>query len=350
MTPPDCPSASLRLQIDRQALAANWRALDRLSGNAQAGAAVKADAYGLGAVHAATVLREAGARQFFVAHCGEASELLPHIPAQEISVLHGPIDAQQAQFFKTAGVRPVVNSVQQARLWLDVGGGACDLMIDTGMNRLGICPGDYADETVAQLEVESLLSHLVSADEDGPLSEKQLRLFRDAAAVIPAKRRSLANSAGIALGADYHFDLTRPGLALYGGVPRPELADVIQQVAYPQVRVIQTRCVQQGDTVGYNAMFTAPHAMRTATLSLGYADGFLRSWPQGTAFRFGDHSLPLIGRISMDMVILDCTKVPDLAAGDWVDVPYDLTQASSSGLSPYEMLTLLGRRFDRVLV
>ena len=166
---------------------------------------------------------------------------------------------------------------------------------------------------------------------------------------MPARRRSLANSAGIALGNAYAFDLTRPGLALFGGVPRPELAAAIRQVAFPQAAVLQLRELSPGDSVGYNATFTADRPLRAATVSLGYADGFLRCWSGVGELRHGEAALPLLGRVSMDMVVVDCTAAPGVREGDWLDVPYDLPDASArSGLTQYELLTLLGRRFARV--
>ena len=345
---PDLPPPTLRLRLDGEALAANWRALDRLSGSADAGAAVKADAYGLGAGRVVPILERAGAKTFFVAHWSEVPAVLRHVPAAWVSVLHGPLRAEDARFARQAGVRPVINSLQQAALWRDSGGGPCDLMVDTGINRLGLSMHEIGDPLVTGLEIETLLSHLASADEDVAQNEVQHKRFEEAARLIRARRRSLANSAGIALGADYAFDLTRPGLALYGGVPRPELQGAIRPVAYPQTAVLQLRALSPGDSVGYNALFTADRPMRAATVSLGYADGFLRCWTGKGALRHGEVELPLLGRVSMDLVVVDCTAAPTLREGDWLDVPYDLPAASQRcGLSQYEMLTLLGTRFLR---
>jgi alanine racemase len=242
----------------------------------------------------------------------------------------------------------VINSLHQARLWLDAGGGPCHLMVDSGINRLGLSPGEIGDPLVAALEIDTLLSHLASADEDVAQNAAQLALFEEIARAVPARRRSLANSAGIALGERYAFDLTRPGLALYGGVPRPELAPAIGQVAHPQAAVLQLRDLSRGDSVGYNATFTADRPMRAATVSLGYADGFLRCWSGPGALHRGEAVLPLLGRVSMDMVVVDCTDAPGIREGDWLDVPFSLPEASARcGLSQYELLTLLGRRFAR---
>lgn len=347
---PEPPPASLRLRIDGAALAANWRALDRLSGTATAGAAIKADAYGLGARLVAPLLRQAGARQFYVAHWAEVPPLLDLLPAGEVSVLHGPLGAADADFARATGVRPVLNSLHQARLWLESGGGACDLMVDSGMNRLGLPAGDLADPLLAQLQVDTLMSHLASAEDDTPQNEAQRAAFAAACALVPARRRSLANSAGIALGSSYAFDLTRPGLALYGGVPCAALAPHLQQVVQPQVQVIQLRDVRPGDRIGYNATFTADRPMKVAILSLGYADGYLRSWSGKGLVRSDGISMPVIGRVSMDLLIVDCTANNAIREGDWVDIAYDLCESSKiSGLSQYELLTILGKRFSRIV-
>ena len=345
---PDLPPPTLRLRLDAGALAANWRALDRLSGRAAAGAAVKADAYGLGVDAVVPALLAAGAREFFVAHWSEVPAVLRHVEPARLAVLHGPLRSEDARFARDAGVRPVINSLHQARLWLDAGGGPCDLMVDSGINRLGLPPHEIGDPLVAALAIDTLLSHLASADEDVAQNAAQLALFEEIAREVPARRRSLANSAGIGLGERYAFDLTRPGLALYGGVPRPELAETIRQVAYPQAAVLQLRDLSPGDSVGYNATFTAERPLRVATVSLGYADGFLRCWAGVGALHHGDANLPMLGRVSMDMVVVDCSAAPGLREGDWLDVPYNLPDAAARcGLSQYELLTLLGRRFRR---
>jgi alanine racemase len=342
------PPRSLRLRHDSEALASNWRALDRLSGNAKAGAAVKADAYGIGVANVLPVLRDAGCETFYVAHWSEVPDLLALVAPQQVVVLHGPVRPEDVPFAVATGVRPVINSPNQARLWLEGGGGVCDLMVDTGINRLGLPLAEIGDSTIARLEIDTLLSHLASADEDSPQNAAQRKRLEEVAPQISHRRRSLANSAGIALGRDFAFDLTRPGLSLYGGVPRPELAEDIRQVAHPQAAVLQLRDLSPGDSVGYNATFTAVRPMRAATVSLGYADGFLRCWSGRAALRFGDALLPLLGRVSMDMVVVDSSSTPELREGDWLDVPYDLPLAAERcGLSQYELLTTLGRRFQR---
>lgn len=346
---PDAPTSPLRLSIDASALTANWRALDRLSGPARAGAAVKANAYGVGAAQVAPVLRAAGCDDFFVAHWSEVPELLDHVPASRIAVLHGPLTAADAAWARAAGVRPVINSLHQARLWQEAGGGACDLMVDTGINRLGVSLADLSDPLLAALDIDVLHSHLAASEEpDNPLNASQLERWQAARAVVRHRRAALANSAGIALGGAFLGDLTRPGLALYGGVPCAALAGEIRQVVCPQAAIMQVRQLQAGDSVGYNATFTATSPMRVGVVSIGYADGYLRCWSGKGLMRAGGADLPVLGRVSMDMTVVDLGGAPDLREGDWLDVAYALPEAAErSGLSQYELLTLLGRRFAR---
>lgn len=340
------PPPTLRLRIDADALAHNWQALDRLSRPGRAGAAIKADCYGLGTERCLPVLRDAGARDFFVAHWQEVAPTLLHIPAERLSVLHGPLTEAEAAYARATGARPVINSLHQAALWTRTGGGICDLMIDTGINRLGIRPEQAGDPVIQGLDIESMMSHLACADEpDSAMNAAQRAAFRAVAGQVPHRFKSLANSAGIGLGADYTFDLTRPGIALYGGVQHPALAPHIRQVVVPEAAIIQVRDIPAGETVGYNASFTATAPLRAGVVSLGYADGILRSW-RGGAFAWQDRALPILGKVSMDMIVLDLTAAPSLREGDWVQLPYALSDAARhTALSPYELLTLLGRRF-----
>ncbi|OGS56232.1 MAG: alanine racemase [Erythrobacter sp. RIFCSPHIGHO2_12_FULL_63_10] len=344
----DAPPPTLRLKLDREALASNWRALDRLSGSASAAAAVKADCYGLGVDACLPTLRDAGAKRFFVAHWSEVAAVSRHVPPHQISVLHGPLTPVDAAYSRASGVVPVINSLAQARRWIDAGGGACDLMIDTGINRLGLAPSDIGDPLVGALDVNTLMSHLACADEDSEMNAHQLAEFRSLLPLVPHRSASLVNSAGIALGPDYAFDLTRPGLALYGGVPRSELAETIRQVAYPQAAIIQLRDLVAEQSVGYNATFTADAPLRAGVVSIGYADGFLRSWGQGAYLLHGEFRLRLLGKVSMDMVVVDLTLAPELREGDWLSLPYSLPDAArQSALSQYELLTVLGSRLKQ---
>ena len=345
---PTVPMPTIRLDIDRGALADNWRLLDRLSGSARAGAAVKADCYGLGVDACLPTLLEAGARDFFVAHWSEVADVLKYVGGEQLAVLHGANTAEEARYALATGVRPVINSLHQAAIWKEAGGGQCHLMVDTGIHRLGILPRQVSDPAIQSLDIGVLMSHLSSADEDSEANARQLAVFQSLRQATRAAEFSIANSAGLGLGEEFAFDLTRPGLALYGGVPRQELAGAIRQVAYPRASIIQVHHLEPGDTVGYNCEFTAPEPMRAGTVSLGYADGFLRCWGQGGWLEHGGSRLPLLGKVSMDMVIVDLAEAPAARLGDWLDVPYDLPEASRvSGLSQYELLTVLGQRMRR---
>lgn len=334
-----------RLRRDPQALVANWRALARLSGSAACGAAIKADGYGLGATWVARTLAAAGCRDFFVATWAEAEALAP-LGLPGLAVLHG-VRAEDMEIARSGIARPVLDTATQAARWRAAGGGACDVMLDTGMNRLGLGVDDLAAGAIDGLAIDTLMSHLASADEDSAKNDEQRRRFVAMAEGVRAERLSLANSAGIALGADFAFDLTRPGLALYGGVPRRELADVIVQVARPEAQVLQLRRVAAGETVGYNATWTAPADTEVAILNIGYADGYWCGFSgRGQALRDGV-ALPVLGRVSMDLVAVD-VKGHAVGEGDWLELEYDLSRASAeSGMSQYELLTGLGPRFER---
>lgn len=342
------PPPTLRLTLDTGALADNWRALDRLSGSAKAGAAVKANAYGLGVDVCVPALRDAGCDAFFVAHWSEVEAVSRYVPASSIAVLHGVITPEEIAYAQATGAVPVINSLDQARKWSEAGGGRCHLMVDTGINRLGVSNAELESAEIQALTIDILMSHLACADEDNPMNEAQLAAFREAIAHVPHRRASLANSAGIALGQEYAFDMTRPGLALYGGVPRAQLQDHIKPVAYIEVAVLQVRELKAGDTVGYNCEFTASGSMRVATVSLGYADGFLRVRGPGAVLYAGDAPCPILGKVSMDMVVVDLSLAPDIAASDWLSVPFILPDvAQQSFVSQYELLTTLGPRLTR---
>lgn len=337
-----------RLFLDGAALCANWRALDRLSGAASCAAAVKADGYGLGAREVVRRLGAAGCRDFFVAHWPEAAAISDLVDPAHISVLHG-VQGQELNFARALGVKPVINSVHQARQWIATGGGLCDLMVDTGMARLGIAANELGDDSIGALDIDIVMSHLASADEDSTQNRQQCDQFTQLSKGVKARRRSLANSAGIALGRDYHFDVTRPGLSVYGGIARAELTASIAPVVTISARVLQVRDLQAGDPVGYGATFVAPGTMRAATLGLGYADGYLRGFSGKGLGRWQGAELPVLGRVSMDLLIVDATAAKGLAEEDWVAIDYDLVHAERiSGLSQYELLTGLGNRFERV--
>jgi alanine racemase len=336
----------LRLTVDRAAIQSNWRWLQERAGTA-AGAAVKADGYGLGARETTEVLIEAGCRDLFVSTWAEA-EALGNLPESvSLVVLHGvgPGDEEAALRLPA---RPCLNTVEQVARWQEIAPGRpCDVMVDTGINRLGLRPTEIGD--LDGLNIDTLHSHLACADEDTAMNGMQLERFRAVASAVPARRYSLANSAGICLGRDYSFDLVRPGIALYGGVPRAEAEGNIRQVARVEAQIVQRRIIPEGETCGYGATFVAKEDTEAAILNICYADGYLRGFSsRGSAF-VGEYALPVFGRVSMDLIAVGVDAAPGLKEGDWVEIDYGLPSASKqSGLSQYELLTCLGSRFERV--
>lgn len=333
----------LRLRLDGAALAANWRWLDAASGAAACGAAVKANGYGLGAREVAARLAKAGCRDFFVATWAEAAEIEPVIGDASLAVLHG-VTPEDMPAARASRARPVLNTQAQLSLWREVGR-PCDVMVDTGMNRLGL----VGTEAVGDLAIDTLHSHLACADEASDLNLRQRDTFANIRAAIPARRYSLANSAGICLGADYAFDLTRPGLALYGGIPRAEVEGHIASVAAIEARVIQRRRCEAGDTIGYNAIHRLDAPCEVAILHIGYADGYLRCFSGTGRALIEGRAAPVLGRVSMDLTAIDVSDVPQVGEGDWVALDFDLRSAAAqSGLSQYELLTTLGRRYQHM--
>ena len=341
-------SPPLRLRLDAAALVSNWRWLAVRGGAAACGAAIKADGYGLGARPVLERLAAAGCRDFFVTTWTEAGALGALPDGVGLSVLHGVRDEDMATALASPA-RPTLNTVDHVRRWRDAGDAPCDVMFDTGMNRLGLATQDVVGGLLDGLNIDTLMSHLVSADEDVPRNEQQRKAFAALAGKTGAKRMSLANSAGICLGSKYHFDLTRPGIGLYGGAPRSEAVGHIAQVAYPEAQIVQRRRIGAGESVGYNATFTADRPMEMAILNIGYADGYLRGFSnKGSA---GGGRFPVVGRVSMDLLAICVDAEPGLGEGDWVTLDYALAEASAqSGIAPYELLTALGARFERVWV
>ncbi|MDB5713712.1 MAG: alr [Sphingomonadales bacterium] len=334
----------LRLSLDGNALVANWRWLAGRSGAAACGAAVKADGYGLGACEVVARLSAAGCGDFFVSTWAETAPL-GSLPANAgLSVLHGAREEDMA-LARRSRARPVLNTVEQVQRWRPTGL-PCDVMIDTGMNRLGLPVSTVTDGLLDGLVIETLMSHFACADENSPMNDSQLRAFTALTGQTTARRMSIANSAGLLLnGAG--LDLTRPGIMLYGGIARPEATGHIAQVVFPQAQIVQRRHLSSGDTVGYGATFTARRPTEIAILNIGYADGYLRSFAaSGSA---GQARFPLVGRVSMDLIAIGVDAEPSLREGDWVEIDYDLpSAAAASGLSQYELLTGLGDRFDRI--
>jgi alanine racemase len=337
--------APLRLKLDGAALAANFRHFEALAG-VPAIPAVKADGYGLGAADVVTRLETAGARAFAVATWPEAQALArPDLP---LLVLHGFTAADAPAAAALPRARPVLNTLRQAADWLaQFPGRPADLMVDTGMNRLGITPGDLG--TLPALALDTVHSHLACADDPGhPLTPLQLARFREVAAATPRARHALANSAGICWGPAYSFDAVRPGLGLFGGRPHP--AATPHRVVTPEARVLQVRAVNAGDPVGYGATWIAPADSRIAILNIGYADGLPRALGPHLHLLHGPRRLPVAGLISMDMIAADVTGT-DIAEQDWLPLDWDLpTLAAANGASQYELLVRLSRRFERIWV
>lgn len=342
------PPAPLVLALDSIALRNNWRMLAVRSGPATCGAAVKADGYGLGAAEVVQHLKKVGCRDFFVATWAEALAIRPHIGEARLAVLHGVREADMP-IAKSLDARPVLNSPEQIARWRDAGGGPCDIMIDTGMNRLGLDANDVKPALFEGLEVDTAMSHLACADEEHPLNGVQQMIFGSLAKKTRPKRLSLANSAGIFLGEKYMFDLTRPGLSIYGGASCMEAEFSVQQVVKPRAQILQRRTIRGGESVGYGATYSADRQREAAVLNIGYADGYLRSFSNsGYAVADDGSVLPIMGRVSMDLIVVDVEERKSLAEGDWVEIAFDLSQASiASGLSQYELLTSLGSRYER---
>ncbi|MCC5969812.1 MAG: alanine racemase [Pararhodobacter sp.] len=336
-----------RLTIDLNAIAANWQRLDRLS-RCETGATVKADCYGLGAAQVARKLAQTGARAFFVALAEEGAAIrqaLGNGPDIYVYSGHMPNDAQT---IRNLGLIPLINSAEQlARHLESLPGHPFGIQLDSGMNRLGMEPREWAAvrEIALQAGPRLIMSHLASADEpDHLMNTQQADEFR-AMTEGCAAPRSLAATGGLLLGQAFHFDLTRPGIGLYGGAPFQDAYPVVQ-LALP---VIQTREVEPGEAVGYNGTWIAGRPTRLATVAAGYADGILRSLSNRATLWAGDAPCPVVGRVSMDLLTVDVThlaEVPEtlelLGAHQGVD---DL--ARNAGTIGYEILTSLGHRYRR---
>jgi alanine racemase len=365
---PPAPEAGGLLTVDLGALVANWHALANRTMPAECAAVVKADAYGCGLEKVAAALVRAGCKTFFVADLSEARRLRPVAPEAAIYVLNGLMpDTPPA--YADINARPVIGSMLElaewdaftaARQWR---GGAA-LHVDTGMNRLGITANEAA-AMASRIRAENhgitlVMSHLACADEpEHPLNERQIALFREVRLLYRGIPSSLANSSGIFLGDRAHCDVVRPGVALYGVNPTPGQANPMKPVVELKARIAQVRPVARGETVGYGATWTARRATKLAIAAIGYADGYLRSSgssdeePGGAAI-VGGKRCPIAGRISMDLLTIDVTEVPDgtVRRGDIATLigdglPIDEV-ARNAGTIGYELLTTLGRRYHRV--
>jgi len=361
---PAAPETGGILIIDLAAIEANWRALAHQLLTVECGAVVKANAYGLGLESVTATLARAGCKTFFVADIAEARRVRSRARAATIYVLNG-FTPEWGDAFIDINARPVINSATElaewdafvsARAWQ---GGAA-LHVDTGMHRLGLS-ADEAAALAPRAQTENhgialLLSHLACAENpDHPLNARQIQLFRELHMLYPGIPASLANSSGIFLGSAAHYDLARPGAALYGVNPTPGRPNPMQSVVELTGRILQLRSVARDETVGYGATWTAKRSSRIAVVALGYADGLMRAG-SGTDDRPGGAAMiaakgcPIVGRISMDLVCIDITDLPDGAVrrGDFAtligaEIPVD-DVAASAGTIGYEILTRLGPR------
>lgn len=359
---PDLAVAGAVLTIDLGAVRENYRRLKTLLGGRRCAGVVKADGYGLGASVVARALQKEGCDSFFVAHAGEGLDLRAALGARPaIHVLNGLPPGAEAQA-AAAGLIPVANSGEQIAAWRDAARRLgrtlpVAVQVDSGMSRLGMAPADVEalgrePDGFAGLDLVLVMSHLACADEkDHPANRAQLAAFERLRRLLPPAPASLANSSGIFLGPEYHFDLARPGAALYGINPTPHADNPMLPVVRLEAKVIQTRTIGEGVGIGYGHAAIADGPLRMATISLGYADGWRR---RAAAFaHFGDVRLPFIGRVSMDSIILDISDLPDgtLKAGDMVEMigPWQTLDevARYSGTIAYEVLTSLGHRFHR---
>lgn len=362
-TDPAFARAGAVLTIDLGAIAANWRALAARVAPAECAAVLKADAYGLGAARVAPVLAAAGCRTFFVAHLEEGIALRRVLPGDmRICVLHGPMPGTDAEF-PAHGLLPVLNALEQvrdhARCAAAIGRRLpVILQTDTGMARFGLSASDLAllaqEGFPAGIDPQLHMSHLACADEPGnPANARQLAAFRALCAQLPGVPASLAASSGIFLGRDWHLDLVRPGAALYGIAPSAAAPNPMRQVVRLEGRVVQVSTVPAGTAVGYGHTAATREPARLATVGVGYADGYLRSLSNAGAAWRGGVRLPVLGRVSMDSIVLDASALGDgaLRPGDMVDLigpDQDLDAvAQSAGTIAYEILAGLGARYLR---
>lgn len=351
------------LTIDLDAIRENYRRLkERLSKVACAGV-VKANAYGLGAAEVALALKDEGCTDFFVAHVGEGLSLRAAVGSgPAIYVLNGLPPGSEDDAAR-AGLRPVLNSIEQLAAWRAAASRSgrrlpAALQVDSGMSRLGMAPSEVdqlADDPAALdgVEIVLVMSHLACADEPAhPANELQRKSFEELRRKLPPAPASFANSSGIFLGQPFHYDLARPGVALYGANPTPASANPMRPVVKLEAKVVQTREIGDGVGIGYGHAARARLAMRLATVSLGYADGWHRS-AAGAAWHNGVR-LPFAGRVSMDSIILDISALEpgSLKAGDLVEFigpNQDIDEvAGYAGTIAYEILTGLGDRFERI--
>ncbi|KQZ77377.1 alanine racemase [Sphingopyxis sp. Root214] len=356
-----------RLCIDLGAVVANYKLVAERVAPAEVGAVVKANAYGLGADEVAQALCRAGCRLFFVADLGEALALRSELPSGfRLVVLNGLPPGAEGMGIQR-GVTPALNSPEQAHRWADAARKAGErlpavLQLDSGMGRLGLATEDLASLAAdaqfhSAIDLVMVMSHLACAETtEHPANAAQLACFEAAAAMFSGVPRSLANSGGAFLPADFHGDVVRAGIALYGGAPNRSDSNPMQPVVGLDARVIQIRTIEAGGPVGYGHSHYCARESRIATIGVGYADGLPRSLGNRGAAWLAGERLPIVGRVSMDSITIDVTALPygRIEAGDWVKLigPHQSldTLANDAGTISYEILTSLGARYDRSYV
>lgn len=357
-------TAGAILTVDLGAVRRNYRAVrDTLNGVEVAGV-VKANAYGLGIDPVAPTLWREGCRTFFVATAAEAFELRSILSEADIHVFDGVQPGEEADFTRQR-ILPVLNSLQQIELWrahaLALGRPLpADVHLDTGMSRLGLDAAEQLrvlarPDHLKGIALDCVISHLaVAEDRANPMNQQQLAAFSNIAHGLPGRRRSLANSSGVFLGPQFHFDLARVGVALYGANPTPERLSPMTQVIKLQGRILQVRSVDAQRSVGYGATHRVTRPSRIATIALGYADGYpLAMSNLGTAF-LDNHEIPVVGSVSMDLTTVDVTDLPDGLAVpgrlvDFIGPNNDVDAVAERAKTiPYTILTGLGRRLHRI--
>ena len=356
--------AGALLKIDLTALRHNYRLLRSQVGSAACGAAVKADAYGLGALRVSQALVEEGCRHLFVAHLEEAIALRAHIPdSVAIYVMHGSPIGYEAEFLEYHCI-PVLNSAEQILAWRDLAETKqtklpAVIQLDTGMSRMGLSGAEVlawlADpDFIRGIQLQYLMSHLACAeDQQDPMNAQQLALFNRLRAQLPTCGATLANSSGVFLGKDFHFDLVRPGAALYGIAPVAGQPNPMRAVAHLQGKILQTREIAAGTGVGYGLSWRSTQPSRIATVAVGYADGWLRALSNRGVVHIDGIAAPMVGNVSMDTITIDVSHIPlnKTVPGALVDlISRDNTAdqvAARAGTIGYEILTSLGLRYQR---
>ena len=353
------------LSINLAALKENYKLLDRMSAAAcETACCVKASAYGLGAKRAVPALYDAGARSFFIATIEEGVELRNLLPAARLFILNG-FSHKDGKKYIEHHLIPVLNDLSEIKAYQALAQQTEEKLpaiihFDTGMSRLGLDREDtralIAEKSfMSGLHILYVMTHFASAEEqDNPLNQKQKQTFDEIAAHFPDAQKCLSNSGGIFLGQGYHNDLTRAGIALYGGAPMDAKPNPMNPVVTLEAPILQNRSVKKGDGIGYNSTYTFDKDGHVAVLGFGYADGFLRSLSNSGNLYWNGKPLPIRGRVSMDLTICDITHLPENERpqkGNMLEIigenqPIDQI-AKSAGTISYEILTALGNRYIR---